>query len=132
MLKKITAIALLSALTFATAHAKSTPTEKEKEKDDYAICLLLSHLSYQAMINYQNGLSQSQNNTQLHQQFAQTLNSIFGQDIGNKIINRMSEDLSNLPQGNTNQEKESLSKVYAFFTLKGCADETGLDLNKFN
>ena len=77
MLKKITAIALLSALTFATAHAKSTPTEKEKEKDDYAICLLLSHLSYQAMINYQNGLSQSQNNTQLHQQFAQTLNSIF-------------------------------------------------------
>lgn len=84
------------------------------------------------MINYQNGLSQSQNNTQLHQQFAQTLNSIFGQDIGNKIINRMSEDLSNLPQGNTNQEKESLSKVYAFFTLKGCADETGLDLNKFN
>lgn len=130
MLKKIATIALLLPLTFATVHAKSAPTEKEK--DDYAICLLLSHLSYQAMINYQNGLSQSQNNAQLHQQFAQTLNQTFGQGSNGKLIGRTLQVVYEQPKGSTNQEKEDLSKIFALGTLQGCANETGLDLNKFN
>lgn len=130
MLKKITAITLLSALTFATAHAKSAPTAQEQKI--FTGCSLLSYLSYQAMTNYQNGLSQNQNNTQLHQQFAQTFNQTFGQGSSDKLIGRTLQVVYEQPKGNTNQEKEDLSKIFALGTLQGCADETGLDLNKFN
>lgn len=130
MLKKITTIALLSALTFATAHAKSAPTAQEQKI--FTGCSLLSYLSYQAMTNYQNGLSQNQNNTQLHQQFAQTFNQTFGQGSSDKLIGRTLQVVYEQPKGNTNQEKEDLSKIFALGTLQGCADETGLDLNKFN
>lgn len=130
MLKKITTIALLLPLTFATAYAKSAPTAQEQKI--FTGCSLLSYLSYQAMTNYQNGLSQSQNNTQLNQEFAQTFNQTFGQGSSDKLIGRTLQVVYEQPKGNTNQEKEDLSKIFALGTLQGCADETGLDLNKFN
>ena len=130
MLKKITTITLLLPLTFAAAYAKSAPTTQEQKI--FTGCSLLSYLSYQAMTNYQNGLSQSQNNTQLNQQFAQTFNQTFGQGSNDKLIGRTLQVVYEQPKGSTNQEKEDLSKIFALGTLQGCADETGLDLNKFN
>lgn len=130
MFKKIVPFALLLPLSFATAHAKSIPTTQEQKV--FTGCSLLSFLSYQAMTNYQNGLSQNQNKTQLNKQFAQTFNQTFGQGSSDKLINHTLQVVYEQPKGKTQQDKEYLSKTLALGVLQGCADETGLDLNKFN
>lgn len=127
MLKKVALIAVLLPLTLV-AHAN---TPSKQEQDSFAKCSLLSYLSYQAMTNYQNGLSQSQNKAKLYQKFEPTFDQTFGQGSSDELISHTLQVVYEQPKGKTNQEKERFSKLLALGALEGCADEVGLDLNKF-
>ncbi|MCG7657646.1 hypothetical protein [Wielerella bovis] len=125
--KKTAFVAVAVLLAPVLVHAQPTRIEQNQ----FEVCSMVSYVSYNAMKGYQSGLSQAKNRSALIEKFVASASDVDGKAFLTHVIDTALVEIDTLPKGQSAQQQEDYSKQFAFATLKGCADEFGLDLNKF-